>query len=202
MEDIVLLGGGGHAHSVADSIESCGNYRIVGYTDFVREDSYLTYLGTDEQLASLYNKGIHNAVICVGFLGKSMVRDKLYNMVKKIGYDLPAIIDPSAHISSRCNIGEGTFIGKGVCVNTGTRIGKMCIINTSSVIEHDNCISDYSHIAVGSVLCGNVNIGDHVFIGANSTIIQGITIEPRAIVGAGSTVLHKVLRETTVYGII
>ena len=202
MEDIILLGGGGHARSVADSIETCGKYRIVGYTDLDREDSYIPYLGTDEQLTNLYNNGIHNAVICVGFMGKSLVRDKLYNMVKSIGYDLPVIIDPSARISKRCDIDEGTFIGKGACVNTGTHIGKMCIINTNSVIEHDNCIRDFSHIAVGSVLCGNVKIGDHVFVGANSTIIQGITIESNAIVGAGSTVLHKVLRETTVYGIV
>ena len=34
MEDIVIVGFGGHAKSIADCIERMGKYRIVGYTDF------------------------------------------------------------------------------------------------------------------------------------------------------------------------
>ena len=33
MEDIVLIGGGGHALSVADAIINGKQYEIVGYTD-------------------------------------------------------------------------------------------------------------------------------------------------------------------------
>ncbi len=33
MQDIILLGLGGHAHSVVDSIEQTGKYNIVGFLD-------------------------------------------------------------------------------------------------------------------------------------------------------------------------
>lgn len=33
MKDIILIGFGGHAKSVIDSIEGLGEYNIVGYTD-------------------------------------------------------------------------------------------------------------------------------------------------------------------------
>ena len=33
MKDIIIVGFGGHARSVADCIERTGQYNIVGYTD-------------------------------------------------------------------------------------------------------------------------------------------------------------------------
>ncbi|WP_156032724.1 hypothetical protein [Selenomonas sp. FC4001] len=42
MEDIVLVGFGGHAKSVADCIEREGKYHIAGYTDVK-----LQVIGTD-----------------------------------------------------------------------------------------------------------------------------------------------------------
>lgn len=33
MEDIILLGAGGHAHSVVESIEQSGKYNIIGFLD-------------------------------------------------------------------------------------------------------------------------------------------------------------------------
>ena len=39
MEDIILIGYGGHARSVADCIERRHAFRIAGYTEFVPQDS-------------------------------------------------------------------------------------------------------------------------------------------------------------------
>ena len=64
----------------------------------------------------------------------------------------------------------------------------MCIINTKAVVEHDCVIGDYSHIAVGAVLCGEVKIGKSVLVGANATVIQCRTIADKEIVAAGYVV--------------
>ena len=37
-EKIVLIGFGGHAKSVIDSIEASGEYKIAGYTDIKTEN--------------------------------------------------------------------------------------------------------------------------------------------------------------------
>ena len=204
MQSIIVIGLGGHAKSVIDSIESNSDYKIVGYTDNDDKGEYKGYkwLGTDNSLEGMYKNGVENAVICLGYLGSSNVRDDLYNFVKEIGYNLPVIADASAIIASDVSVDEGTFIGKGVVINSNTRIGKMCIINTGAIIEHDNNICDFSHVAVGVTLCGGVSVGTHCFIGANSTIIQYKTIGDRCIVGAGSIVLNDVDDDEKCYGIV
>ena len=129
MEEIILIGGGGHALSVADAIISGKRYKIIGYTDVSDTHISMRYLGTDDVLEGLHEQGILNAVITVGYLGKSSIRDRLYDIAKQAGFQLPAIIDPSAVVSDSADVGEGVFIGKRAVVNVGARIDRMCIIN-------------------------------------------------------------------------
>lgn len=201
MEKIVVIGYGGHAKSIIDSIHAAGEYEIVGYTDTEDKQGALRYLGTDDKLKSIFESGVHNAVFGLGYMGNSRLRDKLYENVKSIGFALPAIIDPSAVIALDATIGEGTFVGKRAVVNADSRIGKMCIINTGAIVEHENKIGDFSHIAVGAVLCGNVRIGVHCLVGANSTVIQGLEIGEGSIIGAGSVVLSNIKDNITAIGI-
>lgn len=202
MEDIVILGFGGHARSVADSIIRAGAYHIIGYTDKRNCNCGFQYLGTDDALKDIYESGVHKAVLGVGFMGNSYVRDALVGYAGEIGYGFPAIMDPSAIIAPDAAIGEGSFIGKNAVVNAGSKVGGYCIINTGVIIEHENTIGDYSHIAVGAVLCGNVSVGRHSLVGANSTIIQGKRIGDHCVVGANSTVLANVGDHMKIYGII
>ncbi len=202
--DIVLIGFGGHAKSVIDSIEKRRDYHIIGYTDLVPHEEYkgYPYLGSDDTLQECYEKGVRYAFVAIGYMGEGRLRDLLYQKLKKIGFQIPFIIDPSAVLADDVKIGEGTFIGKGSIVNGASEIGNMCIINTGAVIEHENQIGDFTHVSVNSTLCGNVSVGSHCFIGANATIIQNIKIGQESLVGAGSTVLRDVLPNETVYGIV
>lgn len=188
MEDIILVGYGGHAKSVADCIERTNEYRIIGYTEPAKVDSRYPYLGTDDVLKEFYSKGVKNVAICQGYLGHGELRQRLYSFVKEIGFSLPAIKDPSSIISDTATIGEGTFIGKGAIVNAEAQIGKMCIINTMSLVEHECSVGDFTHVAVAAVLCGQVKVGNDAFIGANSTVIQCQIIPDGKIVPAGITV--------------
>ena len=201
MEGIVLIGGGGHALSVADAIINGNQYEVVGYTDVCDTHIPLRYLGTDAVLENLHEKEILNAAVTVGYLGEGRIREKLYHRAKQAGLRLPVIIDPSAVISGSAEVGEGVFIGKKAVVNGGVRIGRMCIINTGAIIEHNNRIGEYSHIAVGAVLCGDVRAGAHTFIGANATIIQEVRIGMNAVIGAGSVVIGDVPDNGRVVGL-
>ena len=44
----------------------------------------------------------------------------------------------------------------GCIINTGTKIGKHCIINTGSIIEHDNYFSNYTSTSPRVTTGGNV----------------------------------------------
>jgi len=201
-EDIVILGFGGHAKSVADCLLRNDAYHIAGYTDTHDCSNQFAYLGTDEELTSIYRKGIHKAVLGVGFLGKSIIRDRLVQTAKEAGFEFPVIIDPSATIAKDVQIGEGTVVGKKAVINAASTIGDFCIVNTGAIIEHENVIDDYSHISVGAILCGNVSVGHHTFIGAGSTVIQGRKIGNNCIIGANSTILSDVEDNMKYYGIV
>lgn len=188
MEEIILVGYGGHAKSMADAIERSGQFHIAGYTDSRERDCEYVYLGSDEELGIYQKKGILNLAICIGYLGRGSIRERLYRNLKRQGFSFPVIIDPSAVISERALIGEGAFIGKGAVINSEAEIGKMCIINTAAVIEHECQVGDFSHISVGAVLCGQVRIGKAAFVGANATIIQCQRIGERETVPAGMTI--------------
>lgn len=188
MEDIILIGYGGHAKSVADCIERQKKFHIIGYTEPKEIVSRYPYLGTDDVLQEYFDKGIHNVVICQGYLGKGDIRERMYELVKKIGFNLPVIIDPSSIISETAVIDEGTFIGKNAIVNAEARIGKMCIINTKALIEHECKIGNFVHVAVGAIICGQVEIENRAFIGANATVIQCRKIAHDRMVPAGETV--------------
>ncbi len=189
---IVLIGGGGHCKSVIDTLLRNREYKEVVITDPALEIGSdvlgVLVVGTDDILAELLKKGFQYAFITVGSIEPNDIRYNLATKAKRIGYEFPIIIDSSAIISEKVNIGEGTFIGKNSIINAGGNIGKHCIINTSAIIEHDDCVGDFSHISVGSVLCGNVSIGNNTLIGARATVIQGVSIGKNTIIGAGAVV--------------
>lgn len=196
MEDIILLGFGGHAKSVIDCIERQGQYRIIGFLDRAeqQEVSYRGYkvIGQDEDLDRFYQQGIKNAFVTIGFLGQSMVRNRLYEELMRIGYTLPNIIDPSAVVAQDVVMGAGNFIGKMAVLNADAKIGNMCIVNSSAVIEHECSVGDFSHISVGTILCGGVSVGSNTFVGAGSTLIQGVTVGNDCIIAAGTTIRKAV----------
>lgn len=200
MEKIVVIGKGGHACSLVDILEREKKYEIAGYVvNDGKENAEEAYpvIGNDENLEQIFQSGIKNAAIGIGYLGKSDLRERLYRKLKQIGFAFPVICDPSAVVSQNACIGEGSFIGKGAIINVNVSIGRMGIINSGAIVEHDCTVGDFSHVSVGSVLCGDVHVGRSSFIGANATVIQGKMIGNNCIVGAGTTI-RKPLKDNQV----
>lgn len=202
MEDIFLIGYGGHGKSVENAIRSMKKYNLIGYTDKNANISGdLEFLGTDEAFEKLYKKGVKNAAIGIGFMGNGHIRDDIYRRLMQIGFKLPPIVDASAIIAENAEVSEGVFIGKKAVVNSYAKIGKMAIINTGGIVEHECVVNDFSHVAVGAVLCGNVILEDHCFIGAGATIIQGIKIGKYAKIGAGSVIINDIESGSAIVGV-
>lgn len=204
MEDIILIGGGGHCKSVISSIKENKLFNIVGILDLQEkvgeEISGIKIIGTDEKLEYYYKNGVKNTFLTVGSIGDIKLRRKLYKKATDMGYMFPNIIDNTAIISEYVELGYGNFIGKGSIVNIGVKINNNCIINTGTIIEHDCKIGDFCHIAPGTTLSGNVMIGEDTHIGTNSTIIQNIRIGKGTMIGAGSVVISDIGDNRKAYG--
>jgi sugar O-acyltransferase (sialic acid O-acetyltransferase NeuD family) len=201
---LLLIGGGGHCKSVLDSILELNEYSKVGIIDkkenIGKSILGIPIIGCDDDLCMLFNGGYHYAFVTVGSIGDPSLRVKLFNMLEKIGFEIPNIIDLTAIVSNHVKMERGIFIGKNVVINAGTSIKRGSIINTSSIIEHDCVINQFCHIAPGTVLCGEVEVGDNSHIGAGSVIKQQIKIGFNTIVGMGSVVLKNIEDEIIAYG--
>lgn len=188
-QNIILIGGGGHCHSVIDVIEQENRYNIIGIVDKKEliDTKVLGYevIGCDEDLKTIY-KSCKNAVITVGQIKSSAVRIKLFNKAKKIGFTLPTIISPLAYVSKHASIDEGTVVMHQALINANAKIGKNCIINTKALIEHDARVKDNCHISTASVLNGGVVVEENTFFGSNATSKQSIEIN--GFIKAGSLV--------------
>jgi sugar O-acyltransferase (sialic acid O-acetyltransferase NeuD family) len=190
MDDIILIGGGGHCKSVIDVIELENKYKIVGIVDkkALLGEEILGYkvIGCDDDLPILFTK-YKNAVITVGQIKSNTSRVKLLNILKNIGYKLPIIKSPLAYISKHAHIKEGTIIMHQALVNAYAKIGKNCIINTKALVEHDVIIEDNCHISTAAIINGGVIVKENSFIGSNAVTKEYIEINNNFI-KAGSIV--------------
>ena len=93
-----------------------------------------------------------------------------------------------AHVSRHAYIGDGTIVMHRVIVNSGARIGKNCILNTGSLLEHDVRVGDHTHVSTSTVINGDAWIGSGCFVGSHATIIQGLRLPDHYFFRAGSLV--------------
>ena len=203
MKRLLLIGGGGHCASVADTVLVTGAYEAVSIVDNKPEPALfgcIPFIGTDDDLPRLYAEGYQYAFITLGSIGDTSKRERLYQMALDIGFTVPNIIDPTAIISDHSTLGSGVFIGKNAMVNARVTVQNCTIINTAATIEHDCQIGSFANISPSATLCGNVTIGFGSHIGAGAIIKQGITVGERAIVGMGGVVIEDIPAEVVAFG--
>lgn len=191
---LILIGAGGHAHACIDVIERNGRYQVAGLVGMPGEidTRHLGYpvLAADDGLLQLAKK-YQYALIAVGQIRSPDTRINLYQRVVELGFELPVVISPCAHISSHATIGAGTIVMHGAIVNAGARVGCNCIVNTRAVIEHDAFVADHCHISTGAIVNGHASIGTGSFIGSGSVVKEGVTVGQRGVVGMGLAVRHN-----------
>lgn len=203
MKKILLIGGGGHCKSVADTILRSKEYDEIGIVDIQDADPMfgsIRVIGCDEDLPVLLSKGWEYAFVTVGSVCDTHLRRSLFEKIVNLGFIIPTIIDTSAHVSQNAKIGSGVFVGKNAVINAGSIIEDAVIVNTGAIIEHDCSIGAFTHISPGSTLCGGVTINHDTHIGANAVIKQYISIGSNSIIGMGSVVINDIEDNMKVVG--
>lgn len=203
MKKIVLIGAGGHCKVIIDIIKSTNEYEIIGITDKVAKGNLIDIpiLGDDSILENLHKSGVEYAFIGLGAMYNLQLRNKLYEMLKSIGFKIPILIHKNVILSPNVSIGEGTCIMPGVIINSDASIGKNCIINTSAVIEHECIIGDNTHISPNVSIAGGVIIGFNSHIGIGSCIIQEKVIGNNVTIGAGAVVVDNINDNSVAVGV-
>ncbi len=199
-KSVAIIGYSGHAHTGVDILTACG-YVVSAYCDNeekMQNPFNLTYLGSEMEPAVLEKLKGYDYFIGVG--NNNLLRRKIYEAVSPILGEPVNAIHPSAVISPSVKLKFGHFISANVSINAVTELGMTAVCNTGSVIEHGCIIGDFTFIAPGAVLCGDVTIGENTFVGANSVIKQGVTIGKNVIIGAGTVIIKDIPDNAKVVG--
>lgn len=164
-----------------ENVKECMNFPVVGKSSDAEQ-----YIDSAEFIVAI---------------GNAQIRKKVIEQLLHLNANITTLIHPMATIGHNVRIGEGTVVMAGVIINPDSVIGKACVINTCSSVDHDCVVDDYVHIAVGSHLCGTVSVGDATWIGAGATVINNISICPDCIIGSGAVVIKDIKERGTYIGV-
>lgn len=134
-------------------------------------------------------------------IGNNGIRERIQEEYEAKGLSVVSLIHPSVITGTDVEIEKGTVIMAGVVINSSSKVGKGCIINTSSSLDHDNIIEDYVHISPGAHLAGTVKVGKGSWIGIGATISNNINISSGCMIGAGAVVLKDLTKPGTYVGV-
>ncbi|WP_029071013.1 acetyltransferase [Kandleria vitulina] len=195
---VVVIGASGHARVIADIIKR-SNDEIIGFLDDNVEIQGRTIFDGKKVLGDTSEESVKKYVDCYFIIGIGSNRVRKIISEKYSNLKWYTAIHPNAVIGSNVSIGDGSVLMAGTVVNTGTKIGKHCIINTCSSIDHDNILEDYVHLSPGAHLAGTVKIGELTWICAGVTVINNISIGENNIIGAGATVIDNIEETNNTY---
>ncbi|QYY30516.1 acetyltransferase [Cupriavidus pinatubonensis] len=202
MENIVIIGSGGHAKSVIDAVETQRKHHIVGLIDTSRREVMgYRVLGDEAALPILVREyRIDGALIAIG---DNSARAQVAKRIMALcpGLRFPAAIHPATSIGRGTTIGEGSVVMAGVVINACSTVGRHCIINTGACVDHDCEVGDYASLAPGVVTGGECKIGVFSAIGLGANLIHGITVGDDVVIGAGSLVARDIEPLTVAYGL-
>lgn len=153
MKRLLIIGAGGFGQMIQ---ETAG---LLGYEEVVFLDDASKHKDVVGKCCDYRNflKGYDTAVAALGDNGQ-----RLYwtEKLMEAGYQVPAIIHPSAVVSPSAVIGAGSFIMQRAVVNTHTVIEHGVLVNSGAVVDHDSYVARGAHIGLGSVVKANCRIDE------------------------------------------
>jgi len=206
MIPVIIIGArrDGHAKVVLEIIKAAQKYNVVGFVDDDNSKKGLDIngvkvIGNTGQLDEFKKTlGVKGAMVAIG---DNPMRRKLSQKIIEAGLDLINAIHPTVIIDAGVEIGKGCYIGQGVILVTGTKIGNCVNIHTGATIDHDNIIEDGANLGPGVHTAGRVKIGRDAFLGTGAVVIPDGEVGEGTVIGAGGVVINKVPAHVTAVGV-
>ena len=153
MKRLLIIGAGGFGQMIQ---ETAG---LLGYEEAVFLDDASKHKDVIGKCCD-YKSFLANYDAAVAALGDNGQRLYWTEKLIEAGYQVPAIIHPSAVVSPSAVIGAGSFIMQRAVVNTHTVIEHGVLVNSGAVVDHDSHVARGAHIGLGSVVKANCKIAE------------------------------------------
>lgn len=196
-KNLILLGAGGHALSVAGAALSAG-WNVVG---FLAPDAPCGHLLPGRRYESFkeIDRSSHNLALAVG---DNTVRQEIFLGAQQEveGIEFATIIHSSAFVSTTAELGVGAVIMSQANVGPHCSIGIGALVNSAASLDHESTLGDFASLGPGAITGGNVNLGSLSQIGIGANILPGVSIGAKAVIGAGSIVNKEIGANSIAYG--
>jgi sugar O-acyltransferase (sialic acid O-acetyltransferase NeuD family) len=183
--DVVILGAGSHG---SDLFHICQDAGII-----VRKylDDNVDHLDACARLAA--------QPADVGYLIGINSPDKRCEF-DYTHHEAAIAIHPTAHIGADFHASPGVVVAAGCTIGHGVTLGRHVHVNQASSLIRCT-VGDYTTIAPGVHIAGDVTIGSGVFVGIGARISNLVAIGDGATIGAGAVVVDDVPPLSTYVGV-
>jgi sugar O-acyltransferase (sialic acid O-acetyltransferase NeuD family) len=203
MKRIALLGAGGHAKVVWDTVQCLSEREHLQVVAALDDDpklwgQALFGLTIDGPVRRIAELPVDAVIVAIG---DNQARQRVFEQTQALGIPLLSAIHPTAVIAHDVQLGRGVVAFAQVAVNSGTVIGDDVILNTACSVDHDCVLGAHVHVAPGAHLCGGVHVGPGTLVGVGAVVIPNLHIGADVTVGAGAVVLHDLPDGVTAVGV-
>lgn len=162
MKKIVVIGAGGYAKVIAETIDLLDHVQVIGFMDDRIEKGtsvhgQLKVLGSVNEVQSVSEQ-------CDAFIigiGNNEIRKQIANKYSGT-MQFETIIHPRAYVSKTASIQLGTVILAGAVVGSMVKVGVHGIVNANVVIDHDSIVGNFVHLSIGTSVGSNTEIADGI----------------------------------------
>lgn len=160
---LIILGSGGYGKTVLDIAEQLGYNPIIVLDDADPAhplSSFKAYLNLPY-------------VEFIPAFGNNEFRLSWISKLEESGAKLATLIHPTAYVSPKAVINEGSVILPHAVVNTDVVIERGCIINLSAIIDHGCIIEEGCHICLTAIVKGENRVPKCSKIEAGEVVERG-----------------------------
>ncbi len=188
---LLILGTRTYAVKQADMISQIPGFEVVGFVENMeparcREKlEGLPIIWVDE-VADLADS--HWAVCALSTTRRSIFIDQ----VAAFGVPFATVVHPSASVSEKSVLGEGTIVSANAVISARAKLGRHVLVDSGVLIGHHTEIGDYVTVGLGAKVAGCTQIGRAAYIAMGAIVLERIKVGAHSVVGAGSVVTKDV----------
>ena len=204
MEKIIVIGAGGLAKRLLDTVERTPGREIVGVVAPEHRAGERVFghpvLGDDEQLADIVVRhGVDGALVAIGDNWRRATVARAA-AARVPGLRFVSAVHPSAQVARGATIGRGATVAAAAVLDADARIGDFALVQPGAIVSHDVDVGEFASVGLRAVAGGAARIGAYAAVGAGATLIHRITVGEHAVIGAGSTVTRDIPAFAVAYG--
>lgn len=184
MNDLIIVGAGGHGRTLYETAILLGHENIVFLDDNESppDHAHVRIIGKISDLKQHARKA-KNIVIGIG---NNQVREQLHQKLASLEIHPITLVHPFAFVSPSATLGHGSVILAGAVIGSNAILGAGTIVNCHSTVDHDSILGDYAHLGIGVHLAGGACIGKSAFLQAGTVGGYSAKVETNTVCPAGT----------------